>query len=158
MFRKKISYLQALTTDLRCWGTENSLSGAPDTKFTKSGSPLCCGEMSSWTCRGQPLMGNLLNRTSQRHVHFSMHGNSQWPQCVTSSLCLRMLLHLPHCLDRVHSDLKQHLIRGVSAHNMLLSRVKAQYVEQCQGSAPPQWLPYYNRFIPASVVSASNTI
>ena len=44
----------------------------------------CCGEKSSRTRCGQPLTGNLLNRPSQRHVYFSIHGNSQRPQFVTT--------------------------------------------------------------------------
>ena len=105
-------------------------------------------KMSGRARRGQPLMGNLLNRPSQRHVHFSIHGNSQWPQfwdnalylsisfslyvAQTQSLfgacCLRMLLRLRHYLDRVHSDLNnmlfvQYVDRG-SRYNMW-SRVKA---------------------------------
>ena len=90
----------------------------------------CCAEKSCRTRLGQSLMGNLLNRTSQRQVHCSMHENSQRPQFVRSSytfryhsvrvwpkpnLCCRtMLLHLRHCLDRVRSDLKQHVVRAVS--------------------------------------------
>ena len=53
-------------------------------------------------------------------------------QSLFGACCLRILLHLWHYLDRVHSDLKQHLFRAVSAHNMLF--------EQCQGSALPQQL------------------
>ena len=148
MVRKKISYLPALTTDLGCRGTEVSLSGAPDAKFTKSRSPLCCGEKSSQTRRGQPLMGNLLIRPSQRHVHFNIHGNSQWPQfwdnalylsisfsvyvAQTQSLfgacCLRTLLHPRHYLDSVHSDFNNMLfvqyVDRESRYNMW-SRVKA---------------------------------
>ena len=37
MVRKKISYLPALTTDLGCLGTEDSLSGAPDAKSRNRG-------------------------------------------------------------------------------------------------------------------------
>jgi len=117
----------------------------------------CCGEKSGRTRRGQPLMGNLLNRPSQRHVHFSIHGNSQWPQFCDNSLylsisfsvyvaqtrsligacCLRTLLHPRHYLDRIHSDLnnmffKQYVDRA-SRYNMW-GRVKALLSHTCRGS------------------------
>ena len=47
-------------------------------------------------------------------------------QSLSGTFRLRILLHLRHCLDRVHSDLKQHLVRAMSRHNMLF--------EQCQGT------------------------
>ena len=99
MVRKKISYLPALTTDLGCRGTEDSLSGAPDAKLTKSGSPLCCGEKSSRSY-GEFNEPTVTETCTFQHVAQSLFG----------ACCLRMLLHLCHYLDRAHSDLKQHLL------------------------------------------------
>jgi len=60
-------------------------------------------------------------------------------QSLFGACCLGMLLHLRHYLDRVHSDLKQHLIRAVSAHNI--------WFKQCQGSALPQFHKVFHLFI-----------
>ena len=68
-------------------------------------------------------------------------------QSLFSACCLRMLLHLHHYLDRVHSDFKQHLVRAVLAHNMLFA--------QCQGPALPHQqqanIKHSNRFSQHSI-------
>jgi len=105
-------------------------------------------------------MGNLLNRPSQRHVHFSIRkfpmtsvcDNSLYlsisfsvyvtqTQSLFGACCLRTLLHLRHYLHRVHSDLNNMLFEQCQGIICGSSSVKAQYVEQCQGSALPQHLP-----------------
>jgi len=118
MVRTKISYLQALMTDLSCRGAEDSLSGAPDAKFTKSGSPLCCGEKSSRTRRVSLLWG----------IYWTDRHRDMYISACIGTCCLRTLLRPHHCLDRVHSVLNNMLfvqyVDRESRYNMW-SRVKA---------------------------------
>ena len=134
-------------------------SGLPDFRRILEICIVCCGEMSSWTRWGQPLMGNLLNRHCHRDMYIS--ACRKFPmtsvcdillylsisfsvyvaqtQSLFGACCLRMPQHLHHYLDRVHSDLNniwfkqcQHTICcwAVSRHNMW-SSVKALLSHMC---------------------------